>query len=196
MSESVMAERRAAEQIVCVAFARLTARRGEPLHYAMMEDTPVGVLGLAASGAGLRHVEFTRDEDRFVERLLARYGDRPIVRSDALDRVRRALARYFDRKQLGFDVRLDLAGLSDFDRRVLTVTARVPVGRVATYAEIAAKAGSPQGMRATGNALHRNPVAIIVPCHRVLRSDGSLGGYGGGLRAKAFLLRHEGALDK
>lgn len=194
MSESLTAEGRAAERIVCAAFARLLARRGEPLRYAMMEDTPVGILGLAASGAGLRHVEFTRDEDRFVARLLARYGDRPIVRSDGLDRVRRALARYFDRKQLGFDVRVDLAGLSDFDRRVLKVTARVPVGHVATYAEIAAQAGSPRGMRAAGNALNRNPVAIIVPCHRVLRSDGSLGGYGGGLPVKEYLLRHEGAL--
>lgn len=188
------AERRAVELIVLGVFGRVAHRKGEPLRYAMMEDTPVGVIGLAAGEAGLSRLDYVKDEDSFVERLLAHYRGRPILRSDALDRTRRELDQYFAGKRRSFDVPVDLTEVSDFDRRVLAVTARVPAGRVATYTEVARRAGSPRAMRAAGNALHRNPVAIIVPCHRVVRSDGSLGGYGGGLPVKEWLLEHEGAL--
>jgi len=138
--------------------------------------------------------DFVKDEDAFVERLLAEFGDRPVMRSTALDRARRELERYFKGRDLTFDLEVDLSVLSAFDRKVLEATARIPAGKVATYAQVAAKAGNPRASRAAGNALHKNPVAIIVPCHRVLRSDGSLGGYGGGLPVKEWLLRHEGAI--
>jgi methylated-DNA-[protein]-cysteine S-methyltransferase len=193
MREIAAQERRAAERIVLETFGALTGRRGEPLHYAMMDDTPVGVLGLAAGERGLRHLTFVRGEDEFVSRLLAEHGDVPVLRSDALDPVRRALDAYFAARRLDFDVAVDLSGVPAFHRRVLDATARIPAGRVATYTEVAARAGSPRASRAAGNALHNNPVAIIVPCHRVLRSDGSLGGYGGGLPVKEWLLEHEGA---
>ena len=84
--------------------------------------------------------------------------------------------------------------MSGFSLRVLQCAARIPPGEVLTYTAIAAKAGNARASRAAGNALHNNPVAIVVPCHRILRSDGSLGGYGGGVPAKAWLLEHEGAL--
>ena len=83
--------------------------------------------------------------------------------------------------------------MSGFARRILEETARIPAGRFLTYSQIAAKAGNAKASRAAGNALHHNPVAIVVPCHRILRSDGSLGGYGGGVSNKEWLLRHEGA---
>jgi methylated-DNA-[protein]-cysteine S-methyltransferase len=194
MSNDTVAERRAVERIVLNTFRHLTGRTGDPVRYAMMEDTPVGVLGLAAGEAGLSRVDFVKSEDRFVERLLGYYGDRPIVRSDALDRVRRALDSYFAGKTLAFDVPVDLSEVSGFHQRVLRAAVRIPAGRVLTYTEIAAKAGNPRASRAAGNALHNNPVAIIVPCHRIVRSDGSLGGYGGGLPVKEWLLRHEGAI--
>jgi methylated-DNA-[protein]-cysteine S-methyltransferase len=194
MSPDTVAERRAVERIVLSTFRHLTGRTGDPVRYAMMEDTPVGVLGLAAGEAGLSRVDFVKSEDRFVERLLGYYGDRPIVRSDALDRVRRALDSYFAGKTLAFDVPVDLSEVSGFHQRVLRAAVRIPAGRVLTYTEIAAKAGNPRASRAAGNALHNNPVAIIVPCHRIVRSDGSLGGYGGGLPVKEWLLRHEGAI--
>jgi methylated-DNA-[protein]-cysteine S-methyltransferase len=194
MSPDTVAERRAVERIVLNTFRHLTGRIGDPVRYAMMEDTPVGVLGLAAGEAGLSRVDFVKSEDRFVERLLGYYGDRPIVRSDALDRVRRALDAYFSGKTLAFDVPVDLSEVSGFHQRVLRAAVRIPAGRVLTYTEIAAKAGNPRASRAAGNALHNNPVAIIVPCHRIVRSDGSLGGYGGGLPVKEWLLRHEGAI--
>jgi methylated-DNA-[protein]-cysteine S-methyltransferase len=194
MSEHATAERRAVERIVLGAFRQLTGREAGALRYAIMDDTPVGILGLSAGAAGLNHVDFVKDEDAFVERLLAEFGDRPVMRSTALDRARRELERYFKGRNLAFDLEVDLSVLSAFDRKVLEVTARIPAGKVATYAQVAAKAGNPRASRAAGNALHKNPVAIIVPCHRVLRSDGSLGGYGGGLPVKEWLLRHEGAI--
>jgi methylated-DNA-[protein]-cysteine S-methyltransferase len=194
MSARATTERRAVERIVRGAFRQLTGRRAGPVHYAIMDDTPVGVLGLAATDAGLSHVDFIRDEDRFVEKLLRDFGERPVIRSAALDKARRELQRYFDGRDLSFDLEVDLSRLSAFDRKVLLATARIPAGKVATYTQVAAKAGNPRASRAAGNALHKNPVAIIVPCHRVLRTDGSLGGYGGGLPAKEWLLRHEGAI--
>lgn len=194
MSGSTLEERRAVERIVRGAFGALTGRRGEALRYAIMDDTPVGVLGMAAGTRGLRHLSFVRGEDDFLERLLAEHGDVAILKSAELDEVRRALDRYFAGKRLDFDLAVDLGDLAPFHRRVLDATAKVPAGRVATYTQIASRAGSPKASRAAGNALHNNPVAIVVPCHRVLRTDGSLGGYGGGLPIKEWLLRHEGAL--
>ncbi len=194
MTDREAIERRAVERIVRGAYERLTGRTGEPLRYAMMDDTPVGRLGLASGERGLRRLSYVKDEDEFLERLLAEHGDRPLLRSGALDDVRRALDRYFAGKRLDFDVAVDLGDLPPFHRRVLDATARIRAGHVRTYSEVAASAGSPHAMRAAGNALHANPVAIIVPCHRVLRTDGSLGGYGGGLHVKEWLLEHEGAL--
>jgi methylated-DNA-[protein]-cysteine S-methyltransferase len=194
MTRHTVAEREAVERIALGAFATLTGRRGGPLHYAMMDDTPVGVLGLAAWERGLKRLSYVRSEDEFLERLLSEYGGMPVLRSAGLDDVRRALDRYFSGKRLDFDLPVDLGDLAPFHRRVLDATAKVPAGRVATYTQIASRAGSPRASRAAGNALHNNPVAIVVPCHRVLRTDGTLGGYGGGLPVKEWLLRHEGAL--
>jgi methylated-DNA-[protein]-cysteine S-methyltransferase len=196
IAEQVAAERRAVERIVLETFASVTGRTGAPLRYAMMDDTPVGVLGLAAGPRGLRHLNFVRGEDDFLARLLGEHGDVPVLRSDALDDVRRQLDRYFAGKRLAFHLPVDLSDLAPFHRRVLGATARIPVGQVATYTDVARRAGSPRASRAAGNALHTNPVAIVVPCHRVVRTDGSLGGYGGGLPVKEWLLAHEGALTR
>jgi methylated-DNA-[protein]-cysteine S-methyltransferase len=188
------AEDRADRQLVHRVFEHLTGRSGEPVQYAMMDDTPVGVIGLAALPAGLRYLEYIAGEDPFVEQLLARFPDQPVERSDALDDVRRELDRYFAGRRFTFDTRVDLSGLTPFQQKVLGETSKVPAGRFTTYSQLAASAGRPRAARAAGNALHDNPVAIIVPCHRVLRGDGSLGGYAGGLPAKEWLLKHEGVL--
>jgi len=187
------AERAALERIVAGAFAELTGRREEPLQYTMMTDTPVGVLGLASSEAGLCRLDYVKDEEHFLKRLLDAFDDRPVFRSDALDDVRRELDRYFAGKTLDFDVPVDLSVVHGFSRKVLDAARRIRPGHVLSYTEIAAKAGNARASRAAGNALHDNPVAIVVPCHRIVRSDGSLGGYGGGLPVKEWLLHHEGA---
>ena len=188
------AEDRAVERIVRRTFGTLTGRSGEPLLYAVMDDTPVGVLGLALGAAGLRRLTFVKDEDDFLARLLAELPDTPVLRSAKLDTVRRSLDRYFAGRGFTFRTPVDLSEVTPFQRRVLHATAQVPAGKVSTYTAVATKAGRPHAARAAGNALHRNPVAIIVPCHRVLRGDGSLGGYGGGLKVKEWLLRLEGAI--
>jgi len=187
-------EERVERGMVRRAFQRLTGRDGTPLQWALMDDTPVGILGLAAGPAGLRRLSYVRGEDDFLRKLLAEYPDRPLEPSAALDAVRRELDRYFKGRRFEFETRVDLSDVTPFQRRVLLETAKVPAGRYATYTQVAARAGRPKAARAAGNALHDNPVAIIVPCHRVLRGDGSLGGYGGGLPVKEWLLRHEGAL--
>ncbi len=194
MTARVRDDERAERALVERAFAGLTGRGGEPLLYAMMDDTPVGILGLAAGPAGLRRIEYVGGEEEFLRKLLAWYPGRPLEPGAALDAVRRELDRYFRGRSFTFETRVDLADVTPFQRRVLLETAKVPPGRYATYTQVAARAGRPRAARAAGNALHDNPVPIIVPCHRVLRGDGSLGGYGGGLPAKEWLLRHEGAL--
>lgn len=187
------AERAAVERIVAGAFAELTGRKEEPLRYTLMTDTPVGTLGLASSDAGLCRLSYVNGEAHFLERLLDEFDDRPVFRSDALDDVRRELDRYFAGKVLRFDIPVDLSVVHGFSRKVLEAAMRIRPGHVLSYTEIAAKAGNARASRAAGNALHDNPVAIVVPCHRIVRSDGSLGGYGGGLPAKEWLLHHEGA---
>ena len=188
------AEQRAEERIVLGAFDALTARRGEPLRYGLMTDTPVGPIGLAVNEAGLCRLDFTKGEDQFLARLLEVFGDRPLLRQPAkLDAVRRQLDRYFSGRSLTFDIDVDLSAVSGFSRKVLQAAARIPPGHVLTYQQIAGKAGSPRASRAAGNALHNNPVAIVVPCHRIVRSGGNLGGYGGGTANKEWLLKHEGA---
>jgi methylated-DNA-[protein]-cysteine S-methyltransferase len=194
MTVREMDDERAERRLVHRAFERLTGRDGSPLQYALMEDTPVGSLGLAAGPAGLRRLHFISGEDDFLRRLLEEFPDRPLERSAALDAVRRELDRYFAGRRFTFETRVDLSDVTPFQQRVLRETAKVPAGEVTTYTEVAARAGRPRAARAAGNALHDNPIAIIVPCHRVLRGDGSLGGYAGGLPAKEWLLKHEGAL--
>lgn len=187
-------EQAALERIVAGAFARLTGRTGAPVRYAMMTDTPVGTIALAAGEAGLCRLSYAKSEDQFLERLVAEIGDRPVLRSDRLDPARRELDQYFAGKRLDFDLKVDWSTvLSGFARKVLQATARIPAGQVLSYADVAARAGNAKASRAAGNALHANPVAIVVPCHRIVRSDGSLGGYGGGSPVKAWLLEHEGA---
>jgi methylated-DNA-[protein]-cysteine S-methyltransferase len=112
-----------------------------------------------------------------------------------LDPVRTELDSYFEGRLRRFESPLDWRLSRGFRREILNETARIPFGQTLSYAEIAKRAGSPRAHRAAGSALGANPIPIIVPCHRVLRSDGGLGGYGGGLDVKRQLLRLEGALE-
>jgi methylated-DNA-[protein]-cysteine S-methyltransferase len=195
--ESTRAEERAVERIVLRTFANVTGRDGAPLRWTLMTDTPVGTLGLAASDAGLADVSFVKDADRFLAHILELHGDRPLLHVPrALDEVRRQLDRYFAGRRLDFDLDVDLSTVAGFSLRVLKETAKIPPGRVLSYADVARRAGNARASRAAGNALHINPVPIVVPCHRIVRSDGSLGGYGGGLPIKEWLLEHEGARAK
>jgi methylated-DNA-[protein]-cysteine S-methyltransferase len=158
-------------------------------------DTPVGRLTVAATRRGLVRVAFPYPDPGVVlEQLASMVSPRVLEAPGRLDEVRRELDEYFEGRRTAFDIPIDWSVTRGFGRRVLRETARIGYGRVRTYTEVAARAGSPRAVRAAGNALGANPVPIVVPCHRVLRIGGNLGGYGGGLERKEFLLRLEGAL--
>jgi methylated-DNA-[protein]-cysteine S-methyltransferase len=132
--------------------------------------------------------------DELLQRLAHRLSPRILAAPAALDPVKRELEEYFAGSRRRFDLPLDWSLITPFAKRVLRKTAAIPYGGHLSYAEVAAEAGSPRGARAAGNALGSNPIPIVIPCHRVLHSGGGLGGYGGGLERKRYLLELEGAL--
>ncbi|MEP6893536.1 MAG: methylated-DNA--[protein]-cysteine S-methyltransferase [Gaiellaceae bacterium] len=161
-------------------------------------ESPVGPLLVAASGRGLLRVSFDPEPELALERELEYLGrlagPRVLRAPKAVDHVRRELDEYFDQRRNTFDLTLDLRDLTPFSVRVLGELALVPYGRTATYGELAARAGKPGAARAVGTIMNRNPVPIVLPCHRIVGSTGALVGYGGGLERKEHLLRLEGAM--
>ncbi len=148
----------------------------------MRLDSPLGPLWLQASDAGITRVSFEP------------LPDSPVSPADAhLDQAARELAEYFAGQRTHFDVAVDLPAQPGFRARVQEYLPRIGFGETETYGGIARLLGNPQAARAVGTACASNPVPIIVPCHRVLRGDGSLGGYLGGAAAKLYLLRLEGS---
>jgi methylated-DNA-[protein]-cysteine S-methyltransferase len=158
-------------------------------------DSPFGTLHAAITKHGLVRIAFPEERvESVLERLARGLSPRIVEAPASLDTVKRELDEYFAGRRHTFDLALDWALIAPFGRRVLRMTAAIPYGGVLSYAEVAAEAGSPRGARAAGNALGANPIPIVIPCHRVLRAGGALGGYGGGLDRKRFLLELEGAL--
>ena len=150
-------------------------------------DSPVGPLMLAAGDDGLRHVEF-RDNRHPADRSDWHGGPHPV-----LDAAETQLREYFDGARRAFELPLAPRG-TGFQRQVWQALAAIPYGSTVSYAELAQRIGSPDAVRAVGAANGRNPLPIVLPCHRVIGADGALVGFGGGLPTKAFLLRLEGAL--
>jgi methylated-DNA-[protein]-cysteine S-methyltransferase len=159
-------------------------------------DTPVGRLLVATTRDGLVRLAFPEEpEDHVLEDLAGSISPRVLASAKMTDVARRQLDAYFDGRVKRFRTRVDWRLVpGGFFRRVLEETARIPFGAVSTYGTVAKLAGSPRAARAAGNALHDNPVPIVVPCHRVVPSSGGIGQYGGQEWRKAFLLRLEGAV--
>ena len=156
-------------------------------------DSPIGTLTLAATPAGLVRVGFQRERDTLVEELATTISPRVVELPKRLDDVRRQLDEYFEGRRHRFDVAVDLRLAGGFRRTVLELLfEQVGFGETRSYAQLAALAGSPKASRAVGTAMATNPIPIVVPCHRVLRTGGALGGYGGGLDVKRWLLALEG----
>ena len=177
-----LAERAAEEGLLDVAYASV--------------DSPLGPILVAATERGLVCSSYTdlRGEEGVLELLADRLSPRVLAAPARLDHVRRQLDEYFHGRRTSFELPLDWALTRGFTTEVLRATARIGFGHTSTYAGVAAEAGSPRAVRAAGNALGSNPMPVIVPCHRVLRSGGALGGYTGGVERKEFLLRLEGVL--
>ena len=157
-------------------------------------DSPIGTLLVAATERGLARISYDADPEAELDRLARVYGVRVLRSSAPIEPARRELGEYFEGQRRTFDLPLDLAQLADFNRRVLRELARVPYGEVVTYGELAARAARPRAARAVGTVMNRNPLPIVLPCHRVIGANGKLVGYAGGLERKESLLRHEGAL--
>jgi methylated-DNA-[protein]-cysteine S-methyltransferase len=159
-------------------------------------DSPLGPLVVAATPRGLVRLAYTgsRDEGEVVEDLAGKLSPRILEAPERLDDVRRQLDEYFEGRRVDFEVPIDWSLTHGFTGKVLRQTARIGYGKTSTYAEVAGRAGSPRAVRAAGNALGSNPIPVVVPCHRVLRTGGALGGYTGGVERKEFLLRLEGVL--
>jgi methylated-DNA-[protein]-cysteine S-methyltransferase len=161
-------------------------------HYGLMES-PVGDLLIVVTDDGVADISYLASRDR--EERFAELEERGILateRSALVEPVREQLREYFTRHRSTFSLPVDLYGVTPFTRSVLEATSEVPFGHVKTYQNIAIKIGKPGASRAVGNALGRNPVPVIVPCHRVVRADGSMGWYTGGAHIKQALLDIEG----
>jgi methylated-DNA-[protein]-cysteine S-methyltransferase len=154
-------------------------------------DTPIGTLFVAATDRGLCQISF--DADRGLDELSRRLGSRVLRVPRKLAPARRELDEYFEGRRTEFDLPIDIH-VAEFHRLVLGELALVPYGQVTTYGALAAKVGHPRAARAVGVVMNRNPIPIVLPCHRVIGASGSLTGYGGGLHRKQALLELEGAL--
>jgi len=157
-------------------------------------DSPIGPLLVAATDRGLARIFFDAEPELHLERLAKAYGPRVLRSAPTVDTARRQLDEYFDGKRDSFALDVDLRGTAPFAEQVLGELAHVPYGETTTYGSLAAKVGSPRAARAVGMVMNRNPIPIVLPCHRVVGANGNLTGYAGGLHVKERLLRLEGAL--
>jgi methylated-DNA-[protein]-cysteine S-methyltransferase len=160
-------------------------------------DSPFGPLLLAQTKRGLVRVGLpNQNPDELLVDLAERVSPRVLEAPAALDDARRELDRYFEGKLDSFDLPLDWRLSGGFRQRVLRAINRIPYGQTRSYTEMARRAGNERAVRAAGTACGSNPIPLVVPCHRVLRTGGALGGYGGGLPMKQALLELEGVLDE
>jgi methylated-DNA-[protein]-cysteine S-methyltransferase len=157
-------------------------------------DSPIGPLLVAATDHGLARIFFDAEPELHLDSLARVFGPRVLRSAPTVAGARRQLDEYFAGSRSSFALDVDLRGAAPFARQVLDELARVPYGQTTTYGTLAAKVGAPRAARAVGTVMNRNPIPIVLPCHRVVGSTGSLTGYAGGLDVKERLLRLEGAL--
>ena len=157
-------------------------------------DTPVGSLLLAATEKGLIRVAYDSEgHDKVLDMLASKVSGRILRAPKRLDTVAKELDEYFARRRTAFDLPLDLSLSSGFRQRVQRYLPQIAYGNTESYKRVAQLVGNPKAVRAVGTACATNPLPIVVPCHRVVRTDGTLGGYAGGLATKTALLKLEAA---
>jgi methylated-DNA-[protein]-cysteine S-methyltransferase len=191
LEAAFLIEPQSAERGFAGAHRRLAQMFKQRRAYCCQVDGPFGPVYLARTDRGVCRVSFRRTEDDFM-RELERRELLPDWASSKLTREMSELEGYFEGRSKRFRVPIDLRWVTPFQRKVLNATARVPFGEVVSYSDIARRIGNPAARRAVGGALGKNPVAIVIPCHRVVAADGSIGGYTGGLDIKRALMRIEG----
>ena len=154
-------------------------------------ETPLGTMEILSTSKGITDINFLKNREPYNERKTNQ--DPNAVEYAHLAAVQ--LTEYFDGKRTTFDIPLHLEGTS-FQRRVWKAMLTIPYGHTASYGEIAIKAGSPKAFRAAGGACGKNPISIIIPCHRIIASNGKIGGFSSGLHRKKWLLQHEAKLQR
>jgi methylated-DNA-[protein]-cysteine S-methyltransferase len=171
--------------------------RSKVLYYGVMEKSPVGSIFIAVGDRGVVAIDIDVKEEAFVSRIRNKFKAIVIPSPERVEGVIKQLQEYFEGKRSSFRLNLYLNDLTHFQKRVLKATLDIPRGQITTYGEMARRLGKAQWARAVGQALARNPIPIVIPCHRVLAADGSLHGYSGGrgIETKAKLLQLEGALQ-
>ena len=157
-------------------------------------DSPLGQLLVASSDRGILRISYDANVDEHVDWLSHVVGRNVLRAPRQVEPVRRELDEYFEGRRQAFDLSVDLREVTPFTERVLMELARVPFGQTATYSDLATRAGNPKAARAVGMTMNRNPIPIVLPCHRIIGADGSLVGYAGGLDRKVALLTLEGVL--
>ena len=191
LAAAFLADRRGSEKGFPAARRKLEKDfRERHAFYARVEG-PFGPVYLASTARGLCRVSFRTNEQQFAGSLFS-FGLLPEHDERRLSRERTELGEYLSGRRQRFGLPIDLRLATPFQRRVLLETARIPFGYCLSYSDVARRIGRPEARRAVGGALGRNPIAIVVPCHRVIAADGSIGGYTGGLDVKRALFRIEG----
>ncbi len=160
--------------------------------YLSVLETRLGRIGVAYRGRGIVSLQLPRPTQEQAWRDLEKEFPEGVRREDVPDAITRELCAYAEGRCKEFDLPVDLSAARPFQRAVLTAIAKIPFGETRSYGWVARAIGKPGAARAVGQALHTNPIPIIIPCHRIVASDGSLGGYGGGVPMKIKLLRLEG----
>jgi methylated-DNA-[protein]-cysteine S-methyltransferase len=156
--------------------------------------SPLGPLWVAIGPRGVTTIHYGEEpSDRELRRLVRVYGPGVVPDHRRSSVLARELDQYFNGRRRAFDIDVDLSGLTSFQTKILAATAKIPFGAVSTYQAVARRTGNERASRAAGGALNQNPIPIVVPCHRVVGSNGSLVGYAGGLEVKRRLLAIEGA---
>ena len=180
------------DDLVAAALARADADGLVDVAW-VSQDSPVGPLLLAATPSGIVRVAYA-DEDEVLEDLATHVSPRVVQLPGRLDGLRRQLDEYFAGRRRHFEVPIDRQLSHGYRRTVLEALSEVPYGHTVSYKDLAERTGNPRATRAVGTAMATNPIAIVVPCHRVIRTGGALGNYGGGIATKAWLLQLEGAV--
>ncbi|OGO17787.1 MAG: hypothetical protein A2Z14_06900 [Chloroflexi bacterium RBG_16_48_8] len=175
---------------------KLAETRSPRLYYGVMQKTPIGPIFIVVGDRGVVAIEIGVKEAEFASRVGRKFKAVVVRSPERVAGVIKQLQEYFEGKRSSFKLNLYLDDLSHFQQQVLLATLDIPRGQITTYGEMARRLGKVQWARAVGQALARNPIPILIPCHRVLASDGSLHGYSGGrgIETKEQLLLLEGAL--
>jgi len=174
----------------------LFAEKKEALYFGNFQHPMIGEILIATQRERVIALNFGTSRRDFITRIENAFQTSPYFSLDMISEAAQQVIEYLDGRRSSFDLDTDLSLLTDFQRKVLTETQKIPRGQVVSYRDIARQINNPKSVRAVGQALGRNPIPIIIPCHRVIASNGSLGGYsgGGGLETKIKLLQLEGVI--